>query len=902
MNPIVKKRPVWIALLGTVRVHLEFVFTIKWIHDHLRTGDIEGAVWCTWDDELNKFPGLKESLTTSGIRIKEIHFQNFKDHTGYILQALQLEKCMDEIPSDAIIIKCRTDYSFNWLSTNDELFLSNKYLNSMIKWGHTRFPLFVMRLSLIPLFRFGDLHYIGSKSDLIKLNDPCGNARNRFWISPDDRLLLIHTSEFPILDTFFKSVDISKMINYNDTTEDFYLPGVLNKVFALYCVILDKCYYHHSQKTNNTIRTMKEIFVNSSRNEFMIAPLDWPTLDNIISGKLEHTTGYDLFLKEVRLMENYDYAVNCYFTSDDWKQTIAWGLKYLGINKKDWLRNIPSLESVPISDEEPNVPSSLLEIDSKKIDNLYHKIIINNYKLKTSELDAESIKEYLLYRIRYNDNDALIQLISNYVTNGLLTNEFYHSTKDILGWSLYLRSDYYRWLIFATEASKIGIGEELNSFISTICRTTHIQSVNDIQSLLLILKNWLIDNRFLLSNSTSRKYNLPSGLLLMILSIGRITKDIDINNTATEIENAFIKTIDCHSVDALFNISNELKSGNRCAKDVMKASSWCLKGYEKSGRGLSQFLDLCSSSENHELYKIMLEVANKDLVSDNHYSYKVLSDAYKYGRGTKINYQKSLEYIKKYSDFNYNALIDTYQLIVDADLTDNNLITELLERMKSLNKLPFTEYVGRIYRKGIGVEKNLAISAEYFRKAFEEGDKWSRFQLFDVLWEMNNEKYYPEMVKLMSDQSIKDDSDTYLRLGRMYLYGRGLSKDVQQSYNYLKLATLKNNKHSAILLDVAPTLGPKTMESTRCWLDQIIDDKDCTASLTFYKMGLIYTTNQHITANPELALYYFKKCIDCNQDYLNKTLLKLSQIDNDCSNAIKIQIEEKYSDLIRSGR
>ncbi|MCQ2070576.1 MAG: sel1 repeat family protein, partial [archaeon] len=119
---------------------------------------------------------------------------------------------------------------------------------------------------------------------------------------------------------------------------------------------------------------------------------------------------------------------------------------------------------------------------------------------------------------------------------------------------------------------------------------------------------------------------------------------------------------------------------------------------------------------------------------------------------------------------------------------------EILEEMASYGVSEAEFYVGKMYRFGTTVDKDLQRSAEHLRKAVAAGIGEARFHLFDVLWNMEDASVFSEMVGLVREGAEEGDPECMGRLGRAYKAGFGVPKDKDLSEAWLKRAASKDEK------------------------------------------------------------------------------------------------------------
>jgi len=109
------KPAVWAAVCGAVRDELDVRLMLDYLLRCRQEGRIQGIVFSTWEGELEKEPGIEQLLKSNSITIVKTHPM---DHVigsirtsavNYWRQAMQLQRAIDVIPSDAIVLKTRTD-------------------------------------------------------------------------------------------------------------------------------------------------------------------------------------------------------------------------------------------------------------------------------------------------------------------------------------------------------------------------------------------------------------------------------------------------------------------------------------------------------------------------------------------------------------------------------------------------------------------------------------------------------------------------------------------------------------------------------------------------------------------------------------------------------------------------
>ena len=124
--------------------------------------------------------------------------------------------------------------------------------------------------------------------------------------------------------------------------------------------------------------------------------------------------------------------------------------------------------------------------------------------------------------------------------------------------------------------------------------------------------------------------------------------------------------------------------------------------------------------------------------------------------------------------------------------------------------------IGRAYWKGKGVQKDLELAAFWMRKASEKNVKWAKYDLFDILWEINTLESLDEMITIMQSEALSGDPNAMGRIGRAYWKGKGVQKDLELAAFWMRKASEKNVKWAkydlfSILLTIDDTSSEKEL-------------------------------------------------------------------------------------------
>ena len=85
--------------------------------------------------------------------------------------------------------------------------------------------------------------------------------------------------------------------------------------------------------------------------------------------------------------------------------------------------------------------------------------------------------------------------------------------------------------------------------------------------------------------------------------------------------------------------------------------------------------------------------------------------------------------------------------------------------------------LGRMYRDGVGTERNLDLAIEYMGKATSRGIGWADREYIDLLLSRNTERDQKETFGILAHKALLGDIVSLEVLGKMYLDGIIVSKD-----------------------------------------------------------------------------------------------------------------------------
>ncbi len=116
-------------------------------------------------------------------------------------------------------------------------------------------------------------------------------------------------------------------------------------------------------------------------------------------------------------------------------------------------------------------------------------------------------------------------------------------------------------------------------------------------------------------------------------------------------------------------------------------------------------------------------------------------------------------------------------------------------------------YLAKSFRDGLGVLKNLQISASLLRLASEKNSD-AKNLLFDVLWNIHSEDSLNEMIDIGRELVSIDDPGGLVRMGKAYRSGVGVERNLDIALEYFREATMLGSQWGKeVLIDLLKSIN-----------------------------------------------------------------------------------------------
>jgi len=229
--------------------------------------------------------------------------------------------------------------------------------------------------------------------------------------------------------------------------------------------------------------------------------------------------------------------------------------------------------------------------------------------------------------------------------------------------------------------------------------------------------------------------------------------------------------------------------------------------------------------------------------ADQNYKYAQysLGALYYQGQGVEQDYQKAFELYRKaarqnfpYADFELAKMYrDGIGTVINDSKSSEHFTRafkgfEILERINPDDKIQYR--LGWMLQNGIGVEKNFIRAKEYFKKSASMGNAFAKFAFAKLILKEEHPhtdelreavEYLKSLIDLEDAELVKMKDIAAYTLGKLYLEGSAVTKDIHLALSYLKISAEEGNQYAQFILGKIYLLGkevPKDKEMAIKWL------------------------------------------------------------------------------------
>ena len=228
-------------------------------------------------------------------------------------------------------------------------------------------------------------------------------------------------------------------------------------------------------------------------------------------------------------------------------------------------------------------------------------------------------------------------------------------------------------------------------------------------------------------------------------------------------------------------------------KDLVKSAEYFRKAYSRNQVWGNELFDVLWWINTPESKTEMMNVIQPLVDRGDGPALGRMGRAYRDGRGVNQDLNLAAEWMRKSAGKNVgwakNELFDILWRINTPESKEEMIKVASDFAVKGDGNA--MGRMGRAYRDGRGVPKDLVKSAEWFRKALPKNIWWTN-EFFDVLWVINTPESLKEMMNVIQPLVDRGDGNALGRMGRAYRDGRGVGQDLNKAAEWMRKSAEKN--------------------------------------------------------------------------------------------------------------
>ena len=269
---------------------------------------------------------------------------------------------------------------------------------------------------------------------------------------------------------------------------------------------------------------------------------------------------------------------------------------------------------------------------------------------------------------------------------------------------------------------------------------------------------------------------------------------INTPESKTEMMNVIQPLVDRGDGSALGRMGRAYRDGRGVNQDLNLAAEWMRKSAGRNvGWAKNELFDILWRINTPESKEEMIKVASDFAAKGDGNAMGRMGRAYRDGRGVNQDLGIAADWMRKAISRNvWWAHHELFDILWRINTPES--VKEMIDRAQQQADAGNQEMMGRMgraYRDGRGVPKDLVKSAEWFRKALPKNIWWTN-EFFDVLWAINTPESLKEMMNVIKPLVDRGDGNAMGRMGRAHRDGRGVGQDLNKAAEWMRKSAEKN--------------------------------------------------------------------------------------------------------------
>ncbi|MBP5203655.1 MAG: SEL1-like repeat protein [Candidatus Methanomethylophilaceae archaeon] len=199
---------------------------------------------------------------------------------------------------------------------------------------------------------------------------------------------------------------------------------------------------------------------------------------------------------------------------------------------------------------------------------------------------------------------------------------------------------------------------------------------------------------------------------------------------------------------------------------------------------------------------------------------------------------------------------------------------DLLKRFSDSGEARSMWRLGKAYRFGKGVEKDVDTALSLCQDAIKHGLPSAGSEVFDILWNRGDDGDVSRMKLLVNRYSARGEGWAYRRLGTMHFYGRGAKRGLDKALSYMRISAEDGTEVAyESLLDV---LWEKfDYKHVREMRNIVLRNAEKGEGWAYRRLGTMHIYGRGVERDADKALECFrtavdKGCVNANVDLFDR--------------------------------
>ena len=270
-----------------------------------------------------------------------------------------------------------------------------------------------------------------------------------------------------------------------------------------------------------------------------------------------------------------------------------------------------------------------------------------------------------------------------------------------------------------------------------------------------------------------------------------------------EMMNLLEPLLDVGDMSAMIRMGRACRYGKGVPQDTESALTWFRDATAKDPTWLPELCDLLLSTGDEECYKEAMDRCLERSKKGSKYAYGNIARMYRDGKGVEKDLHAAAKWMRRAVDADLEgSSLELFDILWAMNEPEKDIDLLKIARPKAVTASPpFMGRLGRMYRYGRGVDKDLHKAAIWLSKAAETDLFWIP-ELCDVVAESGDDEARKSLLARVTGLCDEGSRYGYLCMGRMCRDGIAMKKDPHAAADWFRKATDSMDSAALDLFDV----------------------------------------------------------------------------------------------------